>query len=46
MTVGVLVFEDNCLNVFHDNMLGGGGWEREKRDEREFQNNHWNQYAV
>lgn len=34
MTVGVLVFEDNCLNVFHDNMLGGGG-EREKREMRE-----------
>lgn len=45
MTVGVLVFKDNCLNVFHD-MLGGD--EREKRETRgrEFQNNHWNQHAV
>lgn len=41
MTVGLLMFKDNCLNVFHA-MLGGGGDEREKREtrDREFQNNH------
>lgn len=45
VTVGLLMFKDNCLNVSHD-MLGGGGGrgedEREKREarDREFQNNH------
>lgn len=48
MTVGLLMFKDNCLNVFHDMFGGGGEDEREKREtrDREFQNNHWNQHAV
>lgn len=34
MTVGLLMFKDNCLNVFHD-MLGGGMRERKERREIE-----------
>lgn len=35
VTVGLLMFKDNCLNVFHV-MLGGGGM-RERKERREIE---------